>query len=162
MEMFTMGPERRRDQDGREEAVASLEPLDLSSDAGGEAAEAVDVSRHWWGDLVRPDVLAVASAGVVVVTVLGLPFGQFLMNFLYSPVEFSTSWTFLPIVVATAVATALGLGAVRQAFRHNAVTWVRVVAGAATLIGLLLLVGTAVVWLYVVDAGLMDQFRNFY
>jgi hypothetical protein len=162
MEMFTMGPERRRDQDGREEAVASLEPLDLSRDTGDEAAEPSDAGRHWWGDLVRPDVLAVASAAAVGVTVLGLPFGQFLMNLFYSPVQFSTAWTFLPIVVATAVATVLGLGAVRQAFRHNAATWVRVVGGAATLVSLVLLVGTAIVWLYVVDSGLMDEFRNFY
>jgi hypothetical protein len=56
----------------------------------------------------------------------------------------------------------LGLGAVRQAFRHNAATWVRVVGGAATLIGLLLLVGTAIIWLYVVDGGLMEEFRNVY
>jgi hypothetical protein len=162
MEMFTMGPERGRDQHGREEAVVSMEPLDLSRDTGDEAAELVDLSRHWWGDLVRPDVLAVASAATVGVLVLGLPFGQFLMNFTYSPMEFSTAWTFLPIVVATAVATALGLAAVRQAFRHNAATWVRVVGGAATLIGFLLLVGTAITWLYVVDAGLMDEFRNVY
>ena len=106
--------------------------------------------------------LAVASAAVVGVTVLGLPFGQFLMNLFYSPVQFSTAWTFLPIVVAAAVATVLGLGAVRQAFRHNAATWVRVVGGAATLIGLLLLVGTAIIWLYVVDGGLMEEFRNVY
>jgi hypothetical protein len=162
MEMFTMGPERGRDQDGGEEAVVSLEPLDLSGHTGDDAAELVDVSRHWWGDLVRADVLAVASAAAVGVSVLGLPFGQFLMNFLYSPVEFSTAWMFLPIVVATAAATALGLGAVRQAFRHNASTWVRVVGGAATLVGFLLLVGTAIAWLYVVDAGLMDEFRNVY
>lgn len=157
-----MGPERRRDQDGGEEAVVPLDPLDLSRDTEDEAAELVDVSRHWWGDLVRPDVLAVASAAAVGVSVLGLPFGQFLMNFLYTPMEFSAAWMFLPIVVATAVATVLGLGAVRQAFRHNAATWVRVVGGAATLVGFLLLLGTAIAWLYVVDANLMDEFRNVY
>lgn len=157
-----MGPERRRDQDGREEAVASLEPLDLSSDAGGEAAEAVDVSRHWWGDLVRPDVLAVASAGVVIVTVLGLPFVQFLANMYFLPMEFSSAWTFVPVLVATAAATALGLAAVRQAFRHDAATWVRVVGGAASLIGFLLLIGTAVTWLYAVDSGLIEDLRRVY
>lgn len=168
MELFTMGPKRGRDQDGRDEPVVSLEPLELGSSAAeapeAEETEDLDVvlSQHWWGDLVRPDVLAVASAAAVAVSVLGLPFAQFLTNLFYSPVAFSTAWTFLPNLVAAGIATVLGLCAVRQGFRHDAATWIRVVGGAATLIAFLLLLGTAITWLYVADAGLMDDLRNFY
>ncbi len=162
-----MGPKRGRDQDGRDDPVVSLEPLELgssSAEAPEPESEEPDVflSQHWWGDLLRADVLAVASAAAVAISVLGLPFAQFLTNLFYSPVVFSTAWTFLPILVAAGVATVLGLGAVRQGFRHGAATWVRVVGGAATLVAFLLLVGTAITWLYVVDAGLMDELRNFY
>ena len=156
-----MGPKRGREQDGLEEAVVSLEPLDLSSDTG-EHAEPSGVSRHWWGDLVRPDVLAVTSAGAVIVTVLGLPFVQFLANLYFLPMQFSSAWTFVPVLVAAAIATALGLAAVRQGFRYNAATWVRVVGGAATLLGFLLLIGAAVTWLYVVDTGLIEDLQGFY
>ena len=159
-----MGPKGGRDQDGRNEPVVSLEPLELGDDTGGQAPESVQPevgSRHWWGDLVRPDVLAVASAAAVAVSVLGLPFAQFLANFYFVPMQLSSAWTFVPLLVAAAVATALGLGSVWQAFRRDAATWVRVVGGAATLIAVLLLVGTAVTWLYVVDSGLIEELRNF-
>ena len=157
-----MGPERRRDQDGREEAVVSLEPLDLSGDAGDAAVEFSEASRHWWGDLVRPDVLAVASAGLVVVSVLGLPFAQFMANLYFLPMQVSSAWTFVPILVAAGIATALGLAAVRQGFRYHAATWVRVIGGADTLLAVLLLIGTAVMWLYVEDSGLIEDLRGFY
>ena len=162
MELFTMGPRRRRDRDGNDEPAVSLEPLALGSNTETPEAEpTVTVSQHWWGDLVRPDVLAVASAAAVATTVLGLPFAQFIVNLFFMPMRFSSAWMFLPVLVAAAVATALGLAAVRQAFRYDAATWVRVVGGAATLIAFLLLVGTAVTWLYAVDSGLIDDFRNF-
>lgn len=162
-----MGPKRGRDQDVRDESAVPLEPLELGSSAAEapkpESGEPdVIASQHWWGDLVRADVLAVASAAAVAISVLGLPFAQFLTNLFYSPVEFSTAWTFVPVLVAAGAATVLGLGAVRQGFRHGAPTWVRVVGGAATLVAFLLLVGTAITWLYVVDTGLMDELRNFY
>lgn len=159
-----MGPKHGRDQDGQGLDAVSLEPLELGSHTENEEALEISVvgSQHWWGELVRADVLAVASAAAVIVSVLGLPFAQFLANFFLVPMQISTAWMFLPVVVATAVATALGLGAVRQAFRHDAAAWVRVVGGAATLVGFLLLVGTAVTWLYVVDSGLMDELRGFF
>ncbi len=168
MELFAMGPKREPDdgpdQDRRDDLPdVSLAPLDLGADGGGvaESAEPVVSGQHWWGELVRADVLAVASAGAVVTCVLGLPFAQFLSNLYFIPLQFSSAWAFVPVLVAAGVATVLGLGAIRQAFRQDAPTWVRVVGGAATLVGFLLLAGTAVTWFYVVDTGLMEQLRNF-
>jgi hypothetical protein len=166
MELFTMGPKRGRDQDGREQPAVPLEPLELGSDLeDAEITELTDGpvgSRHWWVELVRADVLAVAGAAAVVLSVFGLPFTKFLANVYFIPMQISTAWVFLPILIAAGLATALGLGAVRQAFRHDAATWVRVVGGATTLVGFLLLVGTAVTWLYAVETGLIEDLGTFF
>jgi hypothetical protein len=166
MELFTMGPKRGRDQAGQDEPAESLEPLELGSDLDdAEISELPDVpvgSRHWWGELVRADVLAVGGAGALVMSVLGLPFTKFLANFYFIPIQISTAWVFLPLLIAAGVATALGLGAVRQAFRHDAATWVRVVGGATALVGFLLLVGTAVTWLYAVESGLVEDMGTYF
>lgn len=113
----------------------------------------------WLAGLVRADVLGLSGLGVVVLSVIGIPFLTALQNvtFFMGPVELSSAWAFLPFVVAGGVAALLGLGGLRQAGRHGIAWWVHTVAGVAVLLGLLLAAGSAVTWLYAAETDYFSQ-----
>jgi hypothetical protein len=166
MELFAMGPRSRRDDGAINDASAvSLEPIELSAGATDVAAAPADdepETGHWWAELIRADVLAVTATATVAISVLGLPFAQFLTNIYFLPVQLSTAWVFLPILLTAGVATAFGLLAVLQAARHGAATWVRVLGGAATLLGFLLFLGTGLIWYYVVETDFFGRLGQYF
>lgn len=130
------------------------------------AAAAGESSQHWLAGLVRADVLAVTGVGVVLLSMIGLPFLSMMERLtLYigpmGPFDLSTAWAFAPPLVAGGVAMLLGLAALRQVGRHGAAGWVRTVAGVAALLGLLIAAGSAVTWLYAADSGVFDQEPQF-
>lgn len=163
-----MGPGRGGDGGADLPVEAAAERVDLGersrpqerpADAQHDVAAASSrAGGHWLAGLVRADVLGVTGVAVVVLSVIGVPFLSAIqqMTFFRTPVELSSAWAFLPFVTAGGVAVLLGLGGLRQAGRHGAAGWVRTVAGVAVLLGLVMATGSAVTWLYAVDAGLFD------
>lgn len=141
------------------------EPLDLGQRAA-HADASVDEpgllrTDHWMAGLVRPEVLGVSGAAILVFLVIGMPFlGGFETIALYvGPYEVNPAWTFVPSLVGGTVATALGLGGLRQAAYHGAATWARITSGAAALVGLLVAVGAAIAWFILAQSDPFEQFR---
>lgn len=169
-----MGPKRDRDEPAGTH-VPSLEPIELGpadSAAGGPATAADDEAsapagrQHWLAGLLRADVLGLTAAALLVLTVVGLPFLGFAESMLLymgpSTSLMAEAWVFVPVLSASAAAALLGLGALRQANRQDVSGWVPALAGSSALLGLLLTIGTIVVWLYANDSEVFDTFNRFF
>jgi hypothetical protein len=174
MEVLAMGPKRGRDGLRPSDSTPTLDPLELITEpAEGESADIEDVAQgagpdthadgeHWLTGLLRADILAVSAAAAVLVAVLGLPFMETInMTFLYGlPDGSRTAWLFVPTLITTAGALALGLAGLRQATREGAATWVRITAGVATFVSALLWLGSAVAWWYMANSDVFDRFAG--
>lgn len=127
-----------------------------------DPVEAPAARLNWLAGLVRADALALAATGVLVITVVGLPFLSFLDNLFLFAAPFVTSqlgelWIFVPVLVGAVLATLLGLAALRQVPRQDVRGWVPAMAGATTIVGFLMAIGAVVTWMYAAESGLLDQ-----
>lgn len=180
--MLSMGPGRRPDDTLLQVTDdTDAEPVDLgvrsrpSEDRdgapdpgdGGRDAEATAENHgvldgeHWLAGLVRADVLGVSGAALLLLLAIGMPFlsGFDSVRIYLSPAETSPAWMFAPTFVAAGVAAALGLGGLRQAAYHGAAAWVRITAGVAGTVGLLVTIGTAIVWFAMTQSDPFEQLR---
>lgn len=153
MEIFSLGPNR----DGE------LPESDV--DTGPEPVEEPAVRENWLAGLVRADSLALSAVAILVLTVVGMPFLSIFDNLFFYAGPFlmtqvAEAWLFVPTLAGAGTATLLGLAALRQAARHEVRKWVPGLAGATTVVGVLLAAGAAVAWMYAADSELFDEIRR--
>jgi hypothetical protein len=134
-------------------------------DTGPEPVEEPAVRENWLAGLVRADALALSGVAILALTVVGLPFLAALDNLFFYAGPFlltqvAEAWLFVPTLAGAGTATLLGLAALRQTARQELRAWVPALAGATTLVGLLLTAGTVVVWLYAAESELFDEIRR--
>jgi hypothetical protein len=151
VEIFSLGPNRNDDRP-EGDVVADPEPVE-------ETAR----RENWLAGLVRADALALSAVAILALTVVGLPFLAAFDNLFFfagPSVVMGEGWLFAPTLAGAGTATLLGLAALRQAARQEARGWVPALAGAATVVGFVLTVATAVAWMYAVDSELIDEIRR--
>lgn len=178
--MLSMGPGRRSDDSLLQVADGTdAEPVDLgvrSRSAGHDSPDAdqrqadpgtspdepgVLHADHWLSGLVRADVLAVSGAALLLLVAIGLPFLSAFdtVRIYVMPNELDPTWTFVPTLVAAGVAAVLGLAGLRQAAYHGAAAWVRVTAGVAGTVGMLVVIGAAIVWFAMIQSDPFEPLR---
>jgi hypothetical protein len=103
--------------------------------------------EHWLSGLVRAEVFALAGI-IAVAADLVAPFYDLALNvFFMNPEPGDITWLYLPRVITAGVAVVLGLVGLRQAAAQGSASWVRILAGTAVVVGVLLTIGTVVIWL---------------
>lgn len=135
--------------------------MDSTPSDHGDNAEPGDVpgvERSWLLGFVRADALALTAAVASGATVLGLPALNLVFSaYAFSP-EVSTNWTYIPLLVGAGVAVLAGVFGVYRAGVESAPGWVRGLSAAASLIGLVLTIGTVIAWVLAPD---IEPFTDF-
>lgn len=139
-------------------------PRMMDSNSNGRDEPATDVvpgaavsPERWLSGLLRADVLALTGVVAAAAALFGVPYLQLaLSSVVYmDPENQHEGWLYGPPLVAAGIAMVAGLLALRQAAAQASRGWVRALAGAATLIGILVAIGTAVVWIFAPDPAEM-------
>ena len=130
----------------------------------GENAEPGDVpgaEPSWLLGFIRADALALTAAVAAGATVLGLPALNLAFSaFAFAP-EVSANWTYIPLLVGAGVAVLAGVFGVYRAGVEAAPGWVRGLSAAASLIGLVMIIGTVIAWILAPDIEPFMDFEPF-
>ncbi len=134
---------------GQAESAAVVESTDTVGPAAG---------WRWLLGLFGAEPLAVTAIVAAGVSVFGAPAIDLAVStFLYSTDEPSQVWTYTPILVAAGIAVIVGLSGLYQGAAQRRSTWVRALSGAGALIGLIVAIGTALVWVLAPDPIPYDE-----
>lgn len=135
---------------GQAESAAAVESTD--------AAQPAAAGWRWLLGLVGAEPLAVTAIVAAGVSVFGAPaIDLAVSSFLYSTDEPSQVWTYTPILVAAGIAVIVGLAGLYQGAAQRPSTWARALSGAGALIGLIVAIGTALVWVLAPDPIPYDE-----
>jgi len=139
--------------------------VDLTPSNHGENAEPGDVpgaEPSWLLGFIRADALALTAAVAAGATVLGLPAVNLAFSaFAFSPEIPSANWTYIPLLVGAGIAVLAGVFGVYRAGIETAPGWVRGLSAAASLIGLVMTIGTVVAWILAPDIEPFMDFEPF-
>jgi hypothetical protein len=135
-------------------------PSDHGDNAGPDGAPGVEPS--WLLGFIRADALALTAAVAVGATVLGLPALNLAFTaYAFSPDFPSANWTYLPLLVGAGIAVLAGGFGVYRAGVEAAPGWVRALAGMASLIGLVMTMGTVVAWILAPEVAPFFDYEPF-
>jgi hypothetical protein len=128
-------------------------------DNNAELGNVPSAEPGWVLGFIRADALALTAAVAAGATVLGLPALNLAFSaYAFSPEIPSANWTYVPLLVGACIAVLAGVFGVYRAGVEAAPRWVRALSASASLIGLVMTIGTIVAWMLAPDVSPFPDF----